>query len=51
MSKINKEENYLEKKPDDEKKKVKEQMIYGNGKTLKERETAKKEYKNNKLNE
>ena len=38
-------------KTDKKESDVKEQLIYGNGKTLKETDDAKKKYKNNKLNE
>ncbi len=49
MSKKQGKAPYLNKKT--KKVGMKEQMIYGNGKTLEERENAKKKYKNNKLNE
>ena len=51
MSKVNNEDNYLEKKTDDKKKKVKEQLLFGNDKPLSEKEKLDKAYQKNKLNE
>jgi hypothetical protein len=43
--------NYLNKTGKKKSGGMKETLIYGNGKTLEERENAKKKYKNNKINE
>ena len=44
-----KDKEYLEKKKKE--KTQKEQMLYGNGDTLSEKEKKKKDYENKKLNE
>lgn len=45
-----KDDNYLEK-PKDDKKKVKEQMLYGNEESLTEKDRKQEEYQEKMLNE
>lgn len=43
-------DNYLEKQ-EDKKEKVREQMLYGDGESLVEKDKKKEEYQDNELNE
>ena len=51
MSKDNSKKEYLEAKPEEKKKKVKEQLLFDAGDTLAEKHKKNREYQRNKLNE